>query len=347
MAVGEITINGGDKPKRFVRIPDMFASFMSIEPRTNPHYSKVKRESEEWIAEILRLDEKAARRNSKADFTYLAALWIPDADEEALRVVVDWLHWIFFFDDQFDEGHLQNDYESAKVECNVTFATMEDGHPIVSVEEYPLRWVYQYNWFCFQKRASPGLQQRYKDSMKGYFDAVLGQVNVASESLNLNVDEYMDFRRRSIGVFPTQELIEYAHGIKLPQYVFNAQAITELRRISADMTALGNDMVSYRKDLIQGVEHNVIFIYRRKGLSEQQAVDALGEMVNRLYKEWYRALAEMPTWGEKVDREVLKYCCGCRDIAIGDHYWEFKSGRYLKQDEGDIVRQTRILELPL
>lgn len=92
--------------------------------------------------------------------------------------------------------------------------------------------------------------------MKGYFDAVLGQVNVASESLNLNVDEYMDFRRRSIGVFPTQELIEYvdsssiatlfadmaperyAHGIKLPQYVFNAQAITELRRISADMTAL-------------------------------------------------------------------------------------------------------------
>lgn len=83
----------------------------------------------------------------------------------------------------------------------------------------------------------------------------------------------------------------------------------------------GNDLVSYRKDLTQGVEHNVIFIYRRKGVSEQQAFDALGEMVNQLYKEWYLALAEMPAWGEQVDREVLKYCCGCRDIAIGDHYW--------------------------
>lgn len=49
---------------------------------------------------ILGLDAKEAIRNSKADFTYMAAIWIPDADEEALRVVVDWLHWVFYFDDR-------------------------------------------------------------------------------------------------------------------------------------------------------------------------------------------------------------------------------------------------------
>ncbi|EKG10918.1 Terpenoid synthase [Macrophomina phaseolina MS6] len=241
MAIGEDVINGNNKQKRYIRIPDMFASFMSAEPRLNPHYAKVKQESEAWIEAVLHLEQKTAQRNSKADFTYLASLWIADADEEALRVVVDWLHWIFFFDD---------------LECDATFATTDDSHPPVSAEEYPLRYVFQYNWYCFRKRASPELQERYRKSMKGYFDAVLGQVDVAAKSLKLDVEAFMDFRRRSIGVFPTQELIEYAdnpccdavladettaryaHGIKLPQYVLHDKAVTELRRISADMTAL-------------------------------------------------------------------------------------------------------------
>lgn len=58
------------------------------------------------------------------------------------------------------------------------------------------------------QRTSPGLQQRYKQSMKGYCDALVSQVNVCTDSIMLNVDEYMDFRRRSIAVYPSQELVE-------------------------------------------------------------------------------------------------------------------------------------------
>lgn len=34
-----------------VTIPDMFVSFLAQEPRINPHYERVKGESEAWIAE--------------------------------------------------------------------------------------------------------------------------------------------------------------------------------------------------------------------------------------------------------------------------------------------------------
>lgn len=44
--------------------------------------------------------------------------------------------------------------------------------------------------------------------MKGYFDAVVSQVKVASGSRALDIDEFMDNRRGSIGVYPTQDWIE-------------------------------------------------------------------------------------------------------------------------------------------
>lgn len=82
-----------------------------------------------------------------------------------------------------------------------------------------------------------------------------------------------------------------------------------------------NDVLSYRKDLALGVEHNIIHVYRKQGLSEQQAVDAVEEMFSGLYKGWYLALSELPSWGEQIDREMLKYIDGCRHLAIGNIYW--------------------------
>lgn len=71
----------------------------------------------------------------------------------------------------------------------------------------------------------------------------------------------------------------------------------------------------------EGCEHNAIFIFRKKGLSEQQAVDAIGDMYKQLYRDWYRALADMPVWGEKVDREMLRYIDSVRDVPLGNSYW--------------------------
>lgn len=48
----------------------------------------------------MQADDEWAAKNSKMDFCYLASVFAPHADEEALRVVVDWMEWIFLFDDR-------------------------------------------------------------------------------------------------------------------------------------------------------------------------------------------------------------------------------------------------------
>ncbi|KAI0424115.1 Presilphiperfolan-8-beta-ol synthase [Xylaria sp. FL1042] len=322
-----------------VNIPDMFSSIMSVEPLINPNYEKVKPEADAWAAMVYNLDENMAKRNAKADFAYMNAIWAPHADAEAYRMMVDWHHWVFAFDDQFDEGHLSDDSKLAQEEIDATIAIMSDDHPPIPKETNPIRHVFQTTWKRLQQ------QQRWIKNHKDYFTGLLRQVEIQRTQKKLTIDEYIDFRRQSIGAMPSCSLVEYACDIKISQSVLDHPSIVECEKISADLVYLVNDVLSLRKDIEYGVDHNLIILLKKKGLSEQQAVDKIEDMLDDCYRRWYRALAEMPIWGEDVDREVLKYVDGCRNIALGNLYWSYKSGRYLK-DEGAQVRATRILNLP-
>jgi hypothetical protein len=60
---------------------------------------------------------------------------------------------------------------------------------------------------------------------------------------------------------------------------------------------------------------------KKQGFSTQQGMDRIGALVEECYKRWYAALGSMPIWGEKIDREVLKFVEGCRNLALGNLYW--------------------------
>lgn len=83
-----------------------------------------------------------------------------------------------------------------------------------------------------------------------------------------------------------------------------------------------NDVLSYRKDLELGVDHNLIsLLMERDHLTIQQAFDRIGDMTNECYRRWYLALADLPSYGEKIDREVMKFVEICRAMAQGNLYW--------------------------
>ncbi len=69
------------------------------------------------------------------------------------------------------------------------------------------------------------------------------------------------------------------------------------------------------------MDHNLISLLIEQGLSTQQAVNRISTMLDDCYKRWYRALANMPVWGEKVDRQVLLFVDACRNVALGNLYW--------------------------
>ncbi|RWA09620.1 hypothetical protein EKO27_g5480 [Xylaria grammica] len=143
--------------RRSVRIPDLFSSIMSTRPVVNQNHFKVKAEGDRWISKIMNMDEKTSAKNTKSDFCLLSSMWVPTAGEEALRTMLDWNNWIFYFDDEFDEGHLRDDLVAAREEIDQTMAIMEEGAAIYTPEENPIRYVFQTCWQRVVKGASPGM----------------------------------------------------------------------------------------------------------------------------------------------------------------------------------------------
>ncbi|KAK7998523.1 terpenoid synthase [Apiospora marii] len=324
-----------------VVIPDLFTSILSVDPVQNPHYEQVKKDADLWIAKVCLLTKCAQA---------------------------------FPWDDQFDEGHLKDDVFEAANNIIQTLSVLDDNYPDISRDEDPMSHAFQVSWHSFKKRASPRWQHRYKqcgwfrlpiqpgniicsfkrliasnlEDMKHYMLGVLGQVYARQfDVAELSIHDYLDFRRRTIGVMPCIALVEYALGIDLPDYVIDHQSLKDCREVAIDLVLLDNDILSYKKDMKQGEELSVIGILQAQGWSLQSAMNEAGRMLDACYQRWSSAVAAMPSWGSVLDQQVLEYLDGLRNIALGSLLWSFRTGRYFNKEEGRRLRETRVLDVPV
>jgi hypothetical protein len=91
----------------------------------------------------------------------------------------------------------------------------------------------------------------------------------------------------------------------------------------------------------------------------QMAFNHIGNMLVARYRDWYLALAELPSWGEHVDAQVQQYIRCVQNVVMANLNWRyvadqvvwyltdaldcsFRSGRYFG-DAKDIVRRSMIV----
>ncbi|KAK0105527.1 hypothetical protein ONS95_004113 [Cadophora gregata] len=128
-----------------VLIPDIFESFMSREPTPNIHYDEAGEESLLWTIKTCRYNKSEADRMRRGDFAYFAAVTVPDVDKEGLKVVTDWLNWVFVFDDQLDDGPLGVLEHDARKYIDCTLAMLEDVN-VNREDVQPIQWVLRDIW---------------------------------------------------------------------------------------------------------------------------------------------------------------------------------------------------------
>jgi hypothetical protein len=74
--------------------------------------------------------------------------------------------------------------------------------------------------------------------MKDYTDGVVHHVKSFATNRIPSIEEMLKTRQLSSGVTPLYHLIEYAHGIKLPDEVFENPVIQTLERLGVDFVLL-------------------------------------------------------------------------------------------------------------
>ncbi|KAB8236095.1 terpene synthase family protein [Aspergillus alliaceus] len=321
----------------------MFVLFLSEKPVTNVHYETVKVESESWISRICAFGDRKRRVITETDFSYFCSIVVPDALPSELRTVFDWGNWVFPFDDMFDNGGLKDDPVQAQQLVNSLLAGMRnDGAASDNNEDNPLVHVHNSVWHRLTRASPIGVQRRFAKAMRDYCSGAIEQVHNCSRDEYPTLDEMLALRRRSSGVLPLFALVEYAHKLDIPDSVFKTRSVQEIERIGIDLVLLQNDILSYCKEEKEGVAHNMIAICRRAGMPAQMAFDHIGDMLLTRYRDWYLALADLPSWGEGIDSEVQQYIRGVQNVVRANLHWSFRSGRYFGEANEE-VRKSGIV----
>lgn len=161
---------------------------------------------------VMKLSDKAFARHCKGQMTLLAAGFVPDADAHCYRIMCDFMEWVFFFDDMFDEGCLREDPVAARKEIEAHLAIHSPTHHLITSDDNPVRHMYQVLWKKIEAISSPGAQQRYIQGMRHYFEGCLVQVDAyhwhSKGFAATTFDWFWRGRTHSVGCRPCQALLE-------------------------------------------------------------------------------------------------------------------------------------------
>ncbi|KAJ2990133.1 hypothetical protein NUW58_g3108 [Xylaria curta] len=279
------------------------------------------------------------------------AISAPDAPAPEFRTLCDWGNWVFPFDDMFDDGELRDKPVAAANVIQSLLSPMsqhQTGHetseprlPIGSPEGL---WRHSPRSITIHYSDNSGVQRRFAKKMSDYCSGALIQVQDFATHKTHTPEETFKTRQLSAGASPIFALVEYAHALRIPDYVFEHPAIREIEVLCVDFVLIINDALSYKKEESEAVPHNLVAAARMSGLGAQEAFDYIGSMLTSRFERWEKAVSEVPDWGEDVNSHVEKYIQGVADIARANLNWSFESGRYLGKD-GPVVRQTRCLQV--
>ncbi|KDQ61070.1 hypothetical protein JAAARDRAFT_125196 [Jaapia argillacea MUCL 33604] len=267
-----------------------------------------------------------------------------------LRVVSDFMNYLFHLDN-ISDGMMTRDAEKlSDVVMNALWyphkykPTHAKGKEQPAKEVSAGRLARDYWARCIQD-AGPGVQARFKESLTLFFEAVNIQAKDRDAGVVPDLESYVDVRRDTSGCKPVFDLMEYALGIDLPDYVVEDPIIKALNQGTNDLVTWSNDIFSYNVEQARGDTHNmVVILMMYHGHDLQSAIDHIGDMCRDTINTFIANQAKVPSWGTEVDKDVAAYVQGLQEWIVGSLHWSFQTKRYFG-DNGQEVKKTRIVNL--
>ncbi|CAG8950043.1 hypothetical protein HYFRA_00008275 [Hymenoscyphus fraxineus] len=341
-----------------LKLPDLFERWMSRIPIVHPNYKTVTDQSVEWIAGRSRIcgyDRQQIDKLHRVNFGYWPAIMVPDVSEERLGVVADSIVWVFLFDDLLDEGPMRRDYKKRIEYASDMMSVLTNPQPkhTFPPSSQPMKIVLAdiYNRLLENSEYPLGATTRWSERLLHYIKSVQSSVIFEpSKGLEDSLRRYMEYKADINGIPPLFSAVELASSLHIPDEVFEHPAMRALERVGQDMETLQAHQLPknslYKLTMVSqqnGYHENIIWLLGHHGLSVQESYDEVQVLLRGCFKAWYLALAELPSWGEAVDRDVGRYIRGIENVVLGLAHFSFQTPRYFGCHREE-VRRTRELK---
>lgn len=332
------------QPASFI-LPDL-VSHCRYKLAYNPHGDDIAKEHVKWLDTCCpELSPKARRAMHGLQAGELTAYTYTSATAEHLRVIADFLGYLFHLDNISDGMKTREEATLANVVMNALWFP-EEYRPTKEFPEEPTPGKLARDfWARCIKDCGPGAQARFRESMGLFFEAVNIQAKARDSGEIPTLESYINVRRDTSGCKPCWALIEYAVGIDLPDYVAEHPVIEALGQYTNDLVTWSNDLFSYNVEQSHGDTHNMIVILmKHHNHSLQSAVDYVGQLCTDTINNFELHKGLVPSWGVETDKIVVAYIQGLQDWIVGSLHWSFQTQRYFGL-HGMVVKKNRQVRL--
>jgi hypothetical protein len=299
-------------------------------PAQHPRIEEVEKDSvARWGARMgLKPQDRDFVKMTRARFASMAGHAHPGATLERLDPVVDFIIFLFLWDDQFDcriGGELVH---PAALYIQNALATQVLEGTTPNEDSSPLLWALS-DMRGWLDKHMPGIwMERFKKSFVEYFDSTGWELQQRHECAVPTLAKYVEMRRMTSGGYWVTHLIEVAEGICLSDEAWNHPAMQELVNATANIIGWANDLLSLRNELNDSGHLNMVFsIQKEYGLPLQDAINAAVGMHNAEMRRFLKLKAQLPSFGDE-DATVNRFVWGLCRWMRANIDWSILTGRY-------------------
>jgi 5-epi-alpha-selinene synthase len=324
-----------------LKISNLLSPFQSA---LHPQIASVEEAAVARWARLLGLSpqDKGYKMLTHSKFATLVGYAHPTAELQRLNPVVDFLFWIFLWDDQFDiriDGQLvslqtlfkRNTLAGQVLEgANLldklaTPDTTKDKHELLAAQL--LRSLTEMRNWLGQHMPAIWIE-RYKKSYKHYFDSLAWELELRHQGIVPDLDTYIEMRRMTSGGYWVTHLIEVAEGICLSDEVWSHPAMQELLTSTANIIGWGNDLLSLKTEMRDSGHLNLVLCLQKQySLPMQESLEATVWMHNAEVRRFLRLRDALPSFGDE-DPVVKAFIQGLCRWMRANIDWSVQSGRY-------------------
>jgi hypothetical protein len=310
--------------KNSMSYPALYCPFPT---RLNPLTDQADAHTTQWVKTFNLITSDAVMDHYRQQkFTWMVARMFPNADLEALCIAADLNTLLFVLDDQYDVATA--DTEAIRNKANFEMF-LEQVRRILVLHER--KYLQQHGpalaaisnfWERICRRSTPAWQQRFAESMKRAFVANLWRIELVKQNRMPAVEEYMQFRQEFGGANFFADLVEIMEGIQLPEEMRWHSTVQTLITLCSDTICYANDLFSYRKELEQGDEMNLVMLLKNhEGLSLEDAVFKATQIHDGKVKEFIQLAAHLPAFDDAANRELLRFVNALAAMMRGNIDW--------------------------
>ncbi|CAE6354136.1 unnamed protein product [Rhizoctonia solani] len=316
-----------------IRLPDIIGyTSKAFAARSNPSHLQAEIESYKWFDSYDIIPDSKRQTFFGSGLGLMTAMCYPHAEPEHFRITLDFVLWLFTFDDMTDAGAL-DDVDKMKLAIDLTMQVLRD--PETPTPKFKIAAALQ----------SLSTIRRTIDAIDFYTRAVLQQkINRVGDRIP-SIDEYIQLRRDTSAMRIAFVGIEYALGLELPAEVHEDPIVMELALAGNDILTWANDIYSFPIEASRGDTHNFVCVAMwNLQLDLEGAIAYVDRMTRRRVQEYVESRTKLPSFGDGLDLQVAQYVQGIEYCVQGFLDWTFMTPRYFGADTAK-VKETLLVDI--